>query len=133
MAFDTTTDAVGLAAAGVDAVIYEMAHEQFDLEELFLELTTPKERRMNTLIRAELMKLRTLRSFWWTVAATLAFVPVSIAISMHGGSGKPRHRDHRGLPQRHRRRLVGRGPDAHHRDPHDGRASSATTRSPPRS
>ena len=42
MAFDTTTDAVGLAAAGVNAVIYEMAHEQFDLEELFLELTTPE-------------------------------------------------------------------------------------------
>jgi len=40
MAFDTTTDAVGLTAAGVGAVIYEMAHEQFDLEELFLELTT---------------------------------------------------------------------------------------------
>jgi ABC-2 type transport system ATP-binding protein len=39
MAFDTTTDAVGLTAAGVNAVIYEMAHEQFDLEELFLELT----------------------------------------------------------------------------------------------
>jgi ABC-2 type transport system permease protein len=44
---------------------------------------------MNTLIRAELMKLRTLRSFWWTVAATLAFVPVSIAIAIHGGSGRP--------------------------------------------
>lgn len=44
---------------------------------------------MNTLIRAELMKLRTLRSFWWTVAATLAFVPVSIAIAMHSGSGSP--------------------------------------------
>jgi ABC-2 type transport system ATP-binding protein len=42
MAFDTTTDAVGLTAAGVNAVIYEMAHEQFDLEELFLELTTPE-------------------------------------------------------------------------------------------
>jgi ABC-2 type transport system ATP-binding protein len=42
MAFDTTTDTVGLAAAGVNAVIYEMAHEQFDLEELFLELTTPE-------------------------------------------------------------------------------------------
>jgi ABC-2 type transport system ATP-binding protein len=40
MAFETTADAVGLAAAGVNAVIYEMAHEQFDLEELFLELTT---------------------------------------------------------------------------------------------
>jgi ABC-2 type transport system ATP-binding protein len=42
MAFDTTTDAVGLTAAGVNAVIYEMAHEQFDLEQLFLELTTPE-------------------------------------------------------------------------------------------
>jgi ABC-2 type transport system ATP-binding protein len=42
MAFGTTTDAVGLTAAGVDAVIYEMAHEQFDLEDLFLELTTPQ-------------------------------------------------------------------------------------------
>jgi ABC-2 type transport system permease protein len=44
---------------------------------------------MNTLIRAELLKLRTLRSFWWTVAATLAFVPVSIAISIHGGAASP--------------------------------------------
>ncbi|MDX6564058.1 MAG: type transport system permease protein [Gaiellales bacterium] len=44
---------------------------------------------MNILIRAELIKLRTLRSFWWTIAATLAFVPVSIAISMHGGAGSP--------------------------------------------
>ena len=42
MAFETSADAVGLAAAGVNAVIYEMAHEQFDLEELFLELTTPE-------------------------------------------------------------------------------------------
>jgi ABC-2 type transport system ATP-binding protein len=42
MAFDTTTDAVGLTAAGVNAGIYEMAHEQFDLEDLFLELTTPE-------------------------------------------------------------------------------------------
>jgi ABC-2 type transport system permease protein len=42
---------------------------------------------VNILIRAELIKLRTLRAFWWTVAATLAFVPVSIAIAMHGGPG----------------------------------------------
>jgi ABC-2 type transport system ATP-binding protein len=40
MAFRTTTDAVGLAAAGIGAVIYEMTTERFDLEELFLELTT---------------------------------------------------------------------------------------------
>jgi ABC-2 type transport system ATP-binding protein len=40
MAFETTTDAVGLAAAGVGAAIFEMTSEHFDLEELFLELTT---------------------------------------------------------------------------------------------
>jgi ABC-2 type transport system ATP-binding protein len=40
MAFEATTDAVGLAAAGAGAVIYEMTTERFDLEELFLELTT---------------------------------------------------------------------------------------------
>jgi ABC-2 type transport system ATP-binding protein len=40
MAFETTTDAVGLAAAGAGAVVYEMTAERFDLEELFLELTT---------------------------------------------------------------------------------------------
>ncbi len=33
---------LGLAAAGANAVIYEMTSEQFDLEELFLELTTPE-------------------------------------------------------------------------------------------
>jgi ABC-2 type transport system permease protein len=44
---------------------------------------------VNTHIRAELGKLRTLRSFWWTVAATLAFVPVSIAIAMNGGGDAP--------------------------------------------
>jgi ABC-2 type transport system ATP-binding protein len=42
MAFETTTDVVGLAAAGVGAVIYEMTAERFDLEQLFLELTTPE-------------------------------------------------------------------------------------------
>jgi ABC-2 type transport system ATP-binding protein len=40
MAFETTTEAVGLAAAGAAAVIYEMTVERFNLEELFLELTT---------------------------------------------------------------------------------------------
>jgi ABC-2 type transport system ATP-binding protein len=42
MAFDTTTDAVGLAAAGAGAVIYEMTSERYDLEDIFLELTTPE-------------------------------------------------------------------------------------------
>jgi ABC-2 type transport system ATP-binding protein len=40
MAFETTSEAVGLAAAGAAAVIYEMTVEGFDLEELFLGLTT---------------------------------------------------------------------------------------------
>ena len=40
MAFETTAEAVGLAAAGAAAVIYEMTVERFNLEELFLELTT---------------------------------------------------------------------------------------------
>jgi ABC-2 type transport system ATP-binding protein len=39
MAFETTTDAVGLAAAGAGAVIYEMTVKRFELEDLFLELT----------------------------------------------------------------------------------------------
>src|SRR5436305_374319 len=37
MAFDTTTDAVGLAAAGAGAVIYEKTSERYDLEDIFLE------------------------------------------------------------------------------------------------
>jgi ABC-2 type transport system ATP-binding protein len=40
MAFGTTTDAVGLAAAGAGAVIYEMSSERLELEDIFLELTT---------------------------------------------------------------------------------------------
>ena len=43
LAWDATTEAVGLAAAGAGAVIYEMSPEQLDLEEMFLELTTQKE------------------------------------------------------------------------------------------
>jgi ABC-2 type transport system ATP-binding protein len=40
MAFDTSNEAVGLAAAGAGAVIFEMTSEHFDLEQMFLELTT---------------------------------------------------------------------------------------------
>jgi ABC-2 type transport system ATP-binding protein len=40
VALETTVEAVGLAAAGVGAVIYEMTPERFNLEEMFLELTT---------------------------------------------------------------------------------------------
>jgi ABC-2 type transport system ATP-binding protein len=40
VALSTTTDAVGLIAAGAGVVIYEMTAQRFDLEELFLELTT---------------------------------------------------------------------------------------------
>jgi ABC-2 type transport system ATP-binding protein len=43
LAWETTTEAVGLAAAGAGIVIYEMAPEQLDLEEMFLELTTQQE------------------------------------------------------------------------------------------
>ncbi len=39
VAWETTTEAVGVAAAGAGLVIYEMTSEQFDLEQLFLELT----------------------------------------------------------------------------------------------
>jgi len=40
VALDTTTEAVGLLAAGTGIVIYEMTAHHFDLEEFFLELTT---------------------------------------------------------------------------------------------
>ncbi len=40
MAFDTSNEAVGVAAAGASAVIFEMTSEHFDLEQMFLELTT---------------------------------------------------------------------------------------------
>ena len=43
VAFQTTTEAVGLAAAGANVAIYEMTAQCFDLEELFLELTNSEE------------------------------------------------------------------------------------------
>ena len=43
LAWETTAEAVGNAAAGAKVVIYEMTPEPLDLEEMFLELTTPKE------------------------------------------------------------------------------------------
>ena len=43
IAFDTTAEAVGLAAAGVGAAIYEMTTQHLDLEEMFLELTNHQE------------------------------------------------------------------------------------------
>jgi ABC-2 type transport system permease protein len=39
---------------------------------------------MSRLIHAELQKLATLRMFWWTMAATLAFVPAGIAFAILG-------------------------------------------------
>jgi ABC-2 type transport system ATP-binding protein len=39
VALDTTTEAVGVAAAGAGAVIYEIAGEHVDLEQVFLSLT----------------------------------------------------------------------------------------------
>jgi ABC-2 type transport system ATP-binding protein len=43
IAFQTTTEAVGLAAAGANVAIYEMTTQGLDLEELFLELTNSEE------------------------------------------------------------------------------------------
>ena len=40
VALESTAEAVGLVAAGIGAVIYEMTPEHFNLEEMFLELTT---------------------------------------------------------------------------------------------
>ena len=37
---------------------------------------------MNNLIRAELLKLRTTRTFWWSIVAALTFVPLSIALAI---------------------------------------------------
>jgi ABC-2 type transport system ATP-binding protein len=43
VAFDTTTETLGLAAAEIGAVIYEMTPEHFNLEEMYLELTATEE------------------------------------------------------------------------------------------
>jgi ABC-2 type transport system ATP-binding protein len=40
VAFGTTTEAVGRAAVGAGVVVYEITAERFDLEQVFLELTT---------------------------------------------------------------------------------------------
>ena len=40
VAVDTTTEVVGQVAAGAGVVIYEMTAQPFDLEEVFLDLTT---------------------------------------------------------------------------------------------
>jgi ABC-2 type transport system ATP-binding protein len=40
VALETSTDAVGIVAAGAGIVIYEMTAQHFDLEEFFLDLTT---------------------------------------------------------------------------------------------
>jgi ABC-2 type transport system ATP-binding protein len=39
VAFDTTTETLGRAVAGIGAVIYEMTPEHFNLEDIYLELT----------------------------------------------------------------------------------------------
>ena len=39
---DSTTESIGRIAASSGIVIYEIAAERFDLEELFLDLTTSK-------------------------------------------------------------------------------------------
>jgi len=39
LALEATVETVGLIAAGVGVVIYEMTTQHFDLEDLFLKLT----------------------------------------------------------------------------------------------
>ena len=102
MAFDTTTDAVGL-----DGRRSRRRDLRDDARALRPRGALPRahnlrrSRRMNILIRAELLKLRSLRSFWWTVAATLAFVPVSIALAECTAAAETRaDRHQRGVPQR---------------------------------
>ena len=43
VAHDSTPETLGLAAAGIGAVIYEMTPEHFNLEEIYLELTATEE------------------------------------------------------------------------------------------
>ncbi len=87
VALDSTPEALGLAAAGIGAVIYEMTPEHFNLEEIYLELTATEEAlAMRNLISAELLKLRTTRAFWAYVASIVAFVPISIALSITVGN-----------------------------------------------
>lgn len=46
VALETTSEAVGLIAAGAGVAVFEMTAQHFDLEEFFLALTTdPKEAR----------------------------------------------------------------------------------------
>ena len=42
MVLDSTTETIGRIAASNGIVIYEIAAERFDLEEMFLDLTTSK-------------------------------------------------------------------------------------------
>ena len=85
VALDTTTETVGLTAAGAGIVIYEMAAEHVDLE----DVPRPHRHRggdpMTHLVRAELLKLRTTRMFWAYVAAAVAFVPLSVALAITVG------------------------------------------------
>ena len=45
---------------------------------------------MRHLIQAELLKLRTTRSFWLYMAAALAFVPVTVALAVTGAGAANR-------------------------------------------
>ena len=62
---------------------------------------------MRHLIQAELLKLRTTRSFWLYTAAALAFVPVTVALAVTGASaasqdGSVPTSEQRRRPQRRR-------------------------------
>jgi ABC-type transport system involved in multi-copper enzyme maturation permease subunit len=41
---------------------------------------------MTALVRAELRKLSTTRTFWWTMIATVAFAPLGVLLAVHGAT-----------------------------------------------
>jgi ABC-2 type transport system permease protein len=43
---------------------------------------------MRPLVRAELRKLTTTRTFWWTMITTVAFAPVGVLLAIHGGTSE---------------------------------------------
>ena len=78
---------------------------------------------MRHLIQAELLKLRTTRSFWLYMAAALAFVPVTVALAVTGAGAGRQHAagEQRRRPQRLRLGSRRRRDAAADRHLHDGR------------
>jgi ABC-2 type transport system permease protein len=43
---------------------------------------------MRRLVRAELRKLSTTRTFWWTMITAVAFAPLGVVLAIHGGTSE---------------------------------------------